>query len=96
MVLSGFKPVNLEKVLAAGAHFIGRNKPANTANDEGWMSSACFSPSLGHSIGLGFIRQGDQRHGEIVRAVDLLRGNDFEVEICAPQFVDPQGERLRV
>jgi hypothetical protein len=30
-----------------------------------------------------------------VRAVDLVRNNDVEVEICAPCFVDPQGERVR-
>ncbi|MGI9571384.1 MAG: glycine cleavage T C-terminal barrel domain-containing protein, partial [Desulfobulbia bacterium] len=60
------------------------------------LSSTCFSPSLGHSIGLGFIKHGDERHGEKVRAVDLLRGTDIEVEICSPQFIDSQGERLRV
>ena len=96
MVFAGFKPVDLDNEFSAGAHFIGRNREAETANDEGWLSSACFSPALGHSIGLGFIKRGNERQGEIVRAVDLLRGKDIEVEICAPQFVDPQGERVRV
>ncbi|MEM7464047.1 MAG: sarcosine oxidase subunit alpha family protein, partial [Pseudomonadota bacterium] len=96
MVFAGFKPVDLEDELSAGAHFIGINREAETANDEGWLSSACFSPALGHSIGLGFIKHGNERLAETVRAVDLLRGKDIEVEICAPQFVDPQGERVRV
>jgi methylglutamate dehydrogenase subunit C len=96
MVLVGFQPVSLEDELSAGAHLIGLKRDATTANDEGWVSSACFSPSLGHSIGLGFIRRGAGRHGETVRAVDPIRGRDIEVTICPPHFVDPKGERLHV
>ncbi|HSO48423.1 MAG TPA: glycine cleavage T C-terminal barrel domain-containing protein, partial [Rhizobiaceae bacterium] len=95
MVLAGFRPVDPNAVLTAGAHFIGLGKPAVTANDEGWMTSVCHSPLLGHSIGLGFIRNGPQRHGERVRAVDQVRGTDIEVEIVSPHFHDPLGERLR-
>ena len=93
--MAGFKPVDPKMMLSAGAHFIGIGKPANTANDEGWMTSVCFSPTLGHAIGLGYILHGPQRHGERVRAVDSVRGTDIEVEIVSPHFVDPQGERLR-
>ena len=35
------------------------------------------------------------RIGEVVRAVDLLRGEDVAVEIVSPHFIDPEGERLR-
>jgi sarcosine oxidase subunit alpha len=94
-VLAGFKPVTHDEELTAGAHFIGIGREAKTANDEGHMTSVCFSPSLGHSIGLGLIRRGHERHGEKVRAVDSVRGRDVEVEICSPHFVDPAGERLR-
>jgi methylglutamate dehydrogenase subunit C len=96
MVLAGFKPAGDDVELTAGAHFIGLNREVTTRNDEGWMSSVCFSPSLGYHIGLGFIRSGSERHGERVRAVDPVRGSDIEVEICSPHFVDPKGERLRV
>ena len=47
---------------------------------------------LGTSIGLGFIREGHDRMGDIVRAVDFVRGKDIEVEITSPHFVDPQGD----
>ncbi|MCB1464491.1 MAG: sarcosine oxidase subunit alpha family protein [Nitratireductor sp.] len=94
-VLVGFKPVAHDEELTAGAHFIGIGREAVTANDEGHMTSACYSPSLGYAIGLGLIRRGNERHGEKVRAVDLVRGRDVEVEICSPHFIDPQGERLR-
>jgi len=96
LMLVGFRPVDISKTLAAGSHFIAADNEANTENDEGWMTSVAFSPSLGHSIGLGFIRQGGERKGEVVRAVDPVRGADTLVEIVSPHFVDPDGERLRV
>jgi sarcosine oxidase subunit alpha len=94
--LMGFRPVTRSESLGAGAHFVARGSAATTENDEGWMTSVAYSPSLGHSIGLGFIRRGSERVGEIVRAVDPVRDKDIEVEIVAPHFIDPEGERLRV
>ena len=96
MTLMGFLPVNRADSLKAGAHFISRGKEACMDNDEGWMSSAAFSPTLGHSIGLGFIKRGATRIGEVVIAADPLRGEAIEAEIVSPHFVDPEGERLRV
>jgi sarcosine oxidase subunit alpha len=60
------------------------------------MTSVAFSPTLGHWLGLGFLRRGPERIGERVRAVDPVRDGEVEVEICDPAFVDPAGERLRV
>ncbi len=94
--LVGFRPVDRRVLLPSGAHFVKTGKSATTANDEGWMSSVAYSPALGHSIGLGFIKQGHERMGEIVTAVDPVRGRSIEVEIISPHFVDPEGERLRV
>ena len=94
--LVGFRPVDRSRQLVAGAHFIAKGRQSVMANDEGWMTSVCFSPTLGHSIGLGFILRGDQRKGEIVRAVNPIQNSEIEVEIVSPHFVDPAGERLRV
>ncbi len=93
--LVGFKPVNVNTPLPAGAHFVSRGAEAITDNDEGWMTSVAYSPSLGYSIGLGFIQRGQERIGEIVRAADPLRGGSCDVEIVSPHFIDPEGERLR-
>jgi sarcosine oxidase subunit alpha len=93
--LMGFRPVDRAEPLPAGAHFLSRGAEAVMANDEGWMTSVVYSPTLGHSIGLGFIRRGAARTGEVVRAADPLRGREVEVEIVSPHFVDPDGERLR-
>jgi len=93
--LMGFRPVNTADKLIAGSHFITKGDEANMANDQGWMTSVAFSPSLGCSIGLGFIKQGDTRKGEVVRAVSPVHGTEIEVEIVSAHFIDPEGERLR-
>ena len=94
--LVGFIPVDKSKSLNAGMHFITKGKEANTANDEGWMTSVAFSPTLGHSIGIGYIKKGHERMGEIVTAFNALQDNTMEVEVVSAHFVDPKGERLRV
>lgn len=95
LALVGFRPVNRKDMLTAGAHFLPMGATATLENDEGWMTSVAYSPSLGHSIGLGFVRRGRERLGEIVRAYDAVRGGDVAVEIVSPHFIDPEGERLR-
>jgi glycine cleavage system aminomethyltransferase T len=94
--LVGFRPVDRSARLRAGAHFIPVEADAVAANDQGHMTSTAYSPTLGHSIGLGLLAYGPSRIGERVRAVDPVRGADIEVEICNPVFIDPQGDRLRV
>jgi sarcosine oxidase subunit alpha len=60
------------------------------------MTSVCFSPTLGHWIGLGLLTRGAARLGERLRAYDPVRGEDFVVEVVSPVFVDPEGKRLHV
>ena len=93
--LVGFAPTNKMQTLVAGSHFIPKGKPAKLENDEGWMSSVAFSPMLNKSIGLGFIKAGDQRYGEKVDSVNPLNKEVIEVEITSPHFFDPEGDRLR-
>lgn len=93
--LVGFRPVDRGKFLVAGSQFIARDQQANMENSQGWMSSVAYSPTLGHSIGLGFIARGHERHGEIVHAVSPARGGDVDVEIVSPHFIDPEGGRQR-
>ncbi len=91
----GFRPVDRSQRLSAGAHLLEQGATATTANDRGWISSATWSPTLGHAIGLGFLAGAAARIGEVVRAWDGLRGTDVAVEVCAPAFYDPEGVRLR-
>ncbi len=90
----GFKPVAPGVRLRAGAHFVALGADGVAANDEGYMTSVAYSPTLGCWIGLGLLKRGPARIGERVRAYDPLRGEDIEVEVCAPVFVDPEGARL--
>jgi len=92
----GFRPVDRTKRLRAGAHFVAVGKVASAENDEGFMTSVAYSPVLKHWIGLGLLRNGPERIGEVIRCVDPLRGEAMDVEICSPVFVDPKEERLRV
>ncbi|MDZ4311587.1 MAG: sarcosine oxidase subunit alpha family protein [Cypionkella sp.] len=93
--LVGVKPVNPSDALTAGAHFLAKGAEAVAANDGGWLTSVVYSPHLGHSIGLGYLKSGDTRKGERLRSVNLLAKTDVEVEIVSPHFFDPEGERLR-
>ncbi|MGB7184382.1 MAG: aminomethyltransferase family protein, partial [Burkholderiaceae bacterium] len=94
--MMGFIPINKRETLSNGSHFINVEDPVDMAHDLGWMSSVAFSPTLGHSIGLGFINNGANRVGEVVRSVNPLGDSAVVVKIVPSCFVDPDGERLRV
>ncbi|MCP5072205.1 MAG: FAD-dependent oxidoreductase, partial [Rhodobacteraceae bacterium] len=93
--LVGLQPVDKSIPLNAGAHFLEKGAEPNMTNDLGWMTSVAYSPSLGHSIGLGFVKAGNNRKGDVIRAWDAMRKKDVEVEIVSAHFIDPDGERLR-
>ncbi|MDG1432318.1 MAG: glycine cleavage T C-terminal barrel domain-containing protein, partial [Paracoccaceae bacterium] len=95
MVQVGFKPVNPSDPVPAGAHLMNATGPVDAANDQGYVTSACFSPILGHQIGIGFLKNGADRKGETMRLVSPLTGIETKVEIVSAHFVDPEGERLR-
>lgn len=95
LVVMGFKPVDPKQPLAAGSHFIGRNDTANAANDQGYMTSVAYSPHVGSSIALGFLKNGANRKGEVLRAVNPVQNSEVLVEVVSAHFVDPEGERLR-
>lgn len=93
--LVGLKPVGPVKQLSAGAHIYLCDAQDAPSNDQGYVSSVGFSPTLGHFVGLGFVKDGLERHGEVLRMVDHLRGLDAQVEVCDPVFFDPEGGRAR-
>ncbi len=94
--LVGLIPIDSSFSLKAGAHFLAPDAAQILENDQGWMTSVAYSPSLQSSIGLGFITNGQQRLGETIIAADPLRGESIPVRIVSPHFVDPDGARLRV
>jgi sarcosine oxidase subunit alpha len=61
----------------------------------GWVTSVTESPSLGHWVGLGFVRGGlDAWQGRELVAADPIRDRSTRVKVVAPHFLDPEGARL--
>jgi len=94
MRLVGLRPCDRRTRITAGSHLLPLGVPAVADHDQGHVTSAAWSPTLDHPIALALLRAGPERWGERIRAVDLLRGSDVEVEVCNPVFVDPEGTRL--
>jgi heterotetrameric sarcosine oxidase alpha subunit len=94
-VLVGLKPVDRTVRLRGGGHLLANDADAVAANDDGYVTSAVWSPTLGHSIALALLKRGASRHGETIRIHDPLRGGDIAVEVCHPVFLDPEGARVR-
>ena len=93
--LVGLKPVDRAERLRAGAHLIPEGAEPKPENDQGYLTSVAFSPTLEHWIGLGLLARGPSRHGERVRAYDPVRSGDVSVEVCDPVFYDAAEEKLR-
>ncbi len=93
--LVGLRPVDRTKPVPAGSHIMTKGDPVDAAHDQGYVTSACYSPNLGHHIALAFVKSGDTRLGEVVRLVSPLTGVDHDVEIVSAHFIDPEGDRLR-
>ncbi|MCV2869253.1 sarcosine oxidase subunit alpha family protein [Defluviimonas sp. WL0002] len=93
--LVGLRPVQPTKGFGAGAHLFDKDAKPVSANDQGYVTSVCWSPTLKTHLGLAFLRNGRARHGETVRLVDHVRGNDILCEVVNPVFFDPEGGRAR-
>jgi sarcosine oxidase subunit alpha len=93
--LVGVRPVDPVGKLVAGSHFLEIGAEPVAANDGGWLTSKVYSPHIGSDIALGYLKGGDRKIGQKLRAVNLVGGTETEVEIVSPHFFDPDGERLR-
>ena len=93
--LVGLRPIDRKQKIFAGAHLLPQKEPRTAAHDEGHVTSAAFSPMLGHTIALGLLKRGPERVGETIRVFDPVRGKDTLAKVVSPVFVDPQGEKLR-
>jgi sarcosine oxidase subunit alpha len=93
--LVGLRPVARDDRIRAGSHLLAKDAEPTAKNDQGYVTSIAYSPSLGHWLGLGMLANGPERHGEIVRAYDAVRGGDVLCEVRPPCFIDPEGERVR-
>jgi sarcosine oxidase subunit alpha len=89
----GVEPIDPRMALRPGGHLLfgaDRQPPALT---DGWITSACFSPTLGRHIALGVLRGGRQRLGETVTVCD--EEERIAARVVSPQFYDPENTRLK-
>jgi sarcosine oxidase subunit alpha len=93
--LVGLVPVNVADTLPEGAQLMDTPAPGPAGCSIGHLSSAVHSPSLGHAIALGLVKDGHSRLGEIVYVADPIRGREsVAARICKPCFFDPEGGRV--
>ncbi len=95
LALVGFIPAHSGGKITNGAHFVEKGAKAIPENDLGYMTSVAWSPMLNSYIGIGFLKDGKNRLGQIIEAKDYVRNNHLEVEVVSPHFFDPEGGRLR-
>lgn len=89
--LVGFEAVDANTTILAGAHFVTAKGP--NWRSEGYVTSACRSPILGRTIGIGLLERGFERNGEKVEVFDQGRRVAARiVDLCS---YDPKGEKMR-
>ena len=93
--LVGFVPIDHGNPIVAGSHLVKPDAAQTFENDEGWVTSACYSPHLKSSIALGYLADGDARIGEELIAANPLEQQQTRVRVVSAHFVDPDGNRLR-
>lgn len=93
--LVGLKPAGAVKMMSPGAHLFTDGDDAIRENDQGYITSEGYSPTLNSNLALGFLKDGRARHGEILQVIDHLREVKTMVEVCDPVFFDPEGGRMR-
>jgi sarcosine oxidase subunit alpha len=85
--------VSLEGILEVGARVLVAGSTKPPCPTDGYVTSACFSPSVGKSVGLALIERGRSRHGETVSSYS--HGQIVRCEITPPIFYDRANERLQ-
>ena len=93
--LVGLMSVDPQDRLTGGGHLFADGQDPVRTNDQGYVTSVCWSPGLKNHIGLGFLRNGRARTGEVVTMVDHVRGVTTQCTVCDPVMFDPEGGRLR-
>ena len=84
----GIRPLDEQMPLHAGGHLTAPGE----SRSQGYVTSACYSPSLGRWIALGLLRRGRERHGETLDIFD--GGQRRQAQVAAPTALDPEGKRL--
>jgi heterotetrameric sarcosine oxidase alpha subunit len=94
--LVGVMPLDANTSFKTGAHILKKDADPTLENDQGYVTSSCFSPHVGSTIGLALVKGGAARHGEEVLVWNGLRNEFTPAKLVSPVFVDPNNEKLHV
>ena len=87
--LVGLEALDPDACLVTGGHLIAAAGPGRS---QGFVTSACHSPTLDRPIGLALLERGADRLGESVAVYD--QGSTVPVRVVSPVFYDPDNERI--
>jgi sarcosine oxidase subunit alpha len=88
----GLESVNPKTPLPIGGHFVDGASAKIPAASHGYVTSSCMSPTLNKAVGLGILRDGSARMGEVVNIYN--KGKMTMARVVATAHLDPKGERL--
>ena len=94
--LVGVVPLDPKTSFRSGAHILNHGAEATLENDQGYVTSSCYSPNVSSTIGLALVNDGASRHGENVSVWNGLRGEITQARLVGPVFVDAKNEKLHV
>jgi len=89
--LVGIRAIDPAQSFGTGAHILNAGAEARLENDQGHVTSTCYSPLNGRTIGLALVKHGPERHGEKIRIWNALRGEFTDGELCPPLFLPADG-----
>jgi heterotetrameric sarcosine oxidase alpha subunit len=92
--LVGVKPLDPATTFKTGSHILADGATPSLENDQGYVTSSCYSPTLGSTIGLALVKHGPKRHGEHVTVWNDLKNEYTRAVLCSPVFFDPENGKL--
>jgi glycine cleavage system aminomethyltransferase T len=90
----GIRPVDKADRIRAGSHLLKKADAPSLAGSQGYITSVAYSPMLGYWLGMALLKNGRERHGEIVKVFDGLRNIHMYAEICDPMHYDKENKKL--
>jgi sarcosine oxidase subunit alpha len=91
--LVGLEPLIAEQVIRPGGHLLAGSNRQPPSETDGWITSACFSPTLDRHIALAVLRGGRSKTGQVLTVCD--EDERYHVRVVNPTFYDPENRRLR-
>ncbi len=88
----GIEALNPNEPMTIGGHIVLDKNPALPTESHGYVTSACLSPTLKKSLGLGIVAGARNRIGEKVFV--FANGKTVAAKLVSPTHYDPEGVRV--